>query len=868
MKKFLLLLSALLFQLNSFAQLTSIPDGNFEQALIALGLDSGTPDNFVLTVNISGITSLNVSGSGITDLAGIQDFTSLTELNCSQNPLSSLDLTSNTSLTILKCFENTLSNISFIGLTNLTNLTWLDCHGNNFLSLDTNALTNLNYLDCSDNQIYVLSFQYNNLSYLNCYNNNVNTLDYLSTQTNLQYLDCHQNNLPSAPPTQFNLTGLNNLIFLYCASNQLTSLNTAGLTSLQTLYCEQNQLTTLSFSTSLISLRCSDNQLPSLDVSMLGSLTELRCEHNPLLTLVVDPTTNANLTALGYGSTTLNNYDPSPLINLMSIFSYSQTALDLHLLTNLQTTWVLDLSPQTSLDLSALTNMTSCFINLTNLNYLNLKTGNPVSANLQNNGSLTFVCANDSDVAAIIAQSTVGNNPNLQINSYCSFTPGGLYNTVSGVTYFGCSLGNPIINNVKIGINDGINSGATFTNNLGNYNFNVQQPTLTVMPIFDVPSYFIVTPPSQIINITPPFGDPLQNQIVDFCIVANGINPDLEVVIVPIGQARPGFQANYKVIYKNIGNQSIASGSVSLAYDNRATYYYSSPPSAVPTWTYMNLLPLETRVIEVAFNLNAPTAIPPLNGGDHLLFTASIPLTGDVNQLDNTMTYNQTVVNSFDPNDKTCLEGNIIDPTKIGEYLHYNINFENTGTADAINIVIKDVIDTAKFDINTLQLMDASHPVSTRITGNIVEFIFEAINLPPTISFPTLSHGNVSFKIKTLPTLVLGDVVANTANIYFDYNFPIVTNTAISTFAILSSTGFIKDKSIRVYPNPTKNNINVSAKTDIKSIQIFDIQGRILQTVIENKTSTLLDISTKQNGVYFLKVTTKDGSSVEKIIKE
>src|SRR5690606_35290187 len=146
---------------------------------------------------------------------------------------------------------------------------------------------------------------------------------------------------------------------------------------------------------------------------------------------------------------------------------------------------------------------------------------------------------------------------------------------------------------------------------------------------------------------------------------------------------------------------------------------------------------------------------------------------------DNTAALNQTVVNSFDPNDKTCLEGNVVTPDIIGQFVHYVIRFENTGTFAAENIVVKDIIDTAKFDVNTLVPLSGSHSFVTRITNiNQLEFIFENINLP---FDDTNNDGYVAFKIKTKPTLQVGDAFSNTASIYFDYNFPIVTNTATTT---------------------------------------------------------------------------------------
>ncbi len=63
---------------------------------------------------------------------------------------------------------------------------------------------------------------------------------------------------------------------------------------------------------------------------------------------------------------------------------------------------------------------------------------------------------------------------------------------------------------------------------------------------------------------------------------------------------------------------------------------------------------------------------------------------------------NQTVVNSFDPNDKTCLEGATIPPSAVGKYVHYMIRFENKGTAEAQNVVVKDMIDTENLILSSL----------------------------------------------------------------------------------------------------------------------------------------------------------------------
>jgi hypothetical protein len=273
--------------------------------------------------------------------------------------------------------------------------------------------------------------------------------------------------------------------------------------------------------------------------------------------------------------------------------------------------------------------------------------------------------------------------------------------------------------------------------------------------------------------------------------------------------------------------------------------------------------PFESGSIEITFHINAPTDTPAANIGDQLLFTAALnPTVTDENPTDNTFNYTQTVVGSYDPNDITCMEGNLLATSEIGKYLHYVINFENTGTYQAENIVVKDIIDTTKYDLSTLQVINSSHPVSTRITGNAVEFIFENVNLQ------AAQHGNVVFKIKSRSDLLAGNTVSSNANIYFDYNAPVATNTANTTYQNLGVSDFQLDANISVYPNPTHNVVNIKANNTITSVQLFDVQGRLLQTKLVNENNTIIDITAQSAGVYFIKVTTDKGIKVEKIVKE
>ena len=133
----------------------SIPDSVFEQKLISLGHDIGTPDGSIPTsnpttgVNINTVTSLPVHGYGswtnvygfISDLTGIACFPALTELKAYNNELTSIDVSQNTALTYLHVGNQHPGSLPDSGLISLDlrnnpNLTTLYCWDNQLTSLD------------------------------------------------------------------------------------------------------------------------------------------------------------------------------------------------------------------------------------------------------------------------------------------------------------------------------------------------------------------------------------------------------------------------------------------------------------------------------------------------------------------------------------------------------------------------------------------------------------------------------------------------------------------------------------------------------------------------------------------------------------
>jgi len=219
MKK--LLLIALCFPLLTLAQQTYVPDDNFEAHLEARGMGDGIANNdSVTTSNIVGITRLGVSNQTISDLTGIEDFTALTDLSCSDNQLTSLDVSNNTALTSLRCFSNPLTSLD---VSNNTALSVLVCYDNQLTTLDVSNNTALTTLWCYDNQLTSLDVSNNTaLTTLRCYSNQLTSLD-VSNNTALTDLHCYDNQLTSLDVSNGNNQNLLN--FNVTSNPNLTCIN-------------------------------------------------------------------------------------------------------------------------------------------------------------------------------------------------------------------------------------------------------------------------------------------------------------------------------------------------------------------------------------------------------------------------------------------------------------------------------------------------------------------------------------------------------------------------------------------------------------------------------------------------------------------
>jgi len=611
-------------------------------------------------------------------------------------------------------------------------------------------------------------------------------------------------------------------------------------TSLEILTCSNNNLVSLDLSanTSLYKVWCKDNNLNSLNVNGCTSLFEIWCSNNSLSSL--DLSSNINLDALICES---NNF--------------------------------------TDLDLSSNINLTYLACQSNNLNTLNLKNGSTIQGindlYFPNNPNLAYICIDEDELSQVQNLVDTYGYSNCAVNTYCTFTPGGDFYELTGEARLdtninGCDVGDSNYSYLQYNITDGTTSANFIANTSGSYYTPMQAGTYTITPQVENSNYFSVSPSSVIVD----FPTDTSPYVQDFCVIPNGAYNDLEIVLLPTNDARPGTEVTYQLFYKNKGTTAL-SGTIDFSFNDDVLELVTTTPIAdsqstgLLSWNFTNLQPFESGVINITLNINTPTDPSfPVLGGDVLDFTATInPVSGDETPADNVFELHQTVVNSYDPNDKTCLEGVTIAPSEVGAYVHYIIRFENTGSANAINIVVKDVIDVSMYDVRTLKPLHGSHDYYTRIKNiNEVEFIFENINLP----FDNANNdGFLAFKIKTLPTLVENDTFENEAEIYFDYNFPIITDKEVTTVINpLGVSEYILDPSLKMYPNPTKDFIKISGNNNLEKITLYDINGRLLQEVkiIGNQIEKEISLQQLTSGIYLIKVHSDKGMLLEKLVKE
>ena len=834
------------------AQFVTIPDPNFRgylQQNYPTCFNGGGQMDTTCSL-ITSILTVNVAYKSIADLDGIQYFDALSDLNCSHNSLTTLPVLPS-SLLILDCSYNTITTLPA-----LPNLYTLVAEQNAIAALPALPPV-LSMLKVAYNQIATLPALPSSLLFLNCGNNLLTGLP--SLPSGLVHLTCENNQISSFPPLP------NSLYYWFFYNDPVpSSAIPAVLPSSLGRFDASNTLLTVfpDFSNcpNILAISVSGTQVPSIP-PLPATLTDFRCGNNLLInTLPVMPPnlqilefSNSNVSVLPALPNQLNalNCAYNPLTNFPAVLPDSLQSLSCD-----------------SANITAISALPS------RLYFLSCTQNSGLTCLPLLPPHLEYLTCNYTNVSCIpnMPPSLSTLIPSLPV---CNGTSScALYPEVKGKVFVDTNnngvqdAGEPPIVQKIVTIQPDDWYAVTDIN--GNYSIHTEPNisyTQTTAPIM----YYTVSPANYNVSFTA-MGQ--IDSLNDFALYpAPNVN-DLRVTLSSC-VARPGFDMSYWITVENVGTTTLT-GDVSLTFDNAILAFLNSSisPSSqvgnVLTWNLTNFVPFSYQDITLHFNVSATTPIgTPLNAT-----VAAQPVTGDATPADNTNIDARLVQGAYDPNEKTVSQPTLT-PAEVasGKYLEYIIFFQNTGNDTAFNIKLIDTL-SQNLAVNSLEVLSSSHPYSLIISEHgTLHFHFANIQLPDSGTNEVGSHGFVKYRIRPISSLVLGNQIHNKADIYFDYNLPIVTNTATVTIANTTAIEPESATNIKVYPNPATTHIEVEF-TDLLSepvnITLFTPAGQVLNgnysvlKTAENKREIQLKETPK--GVYFLKIETRNGIFTRKIV--
>lgn len=396
----------------------------------------------------------------------------------------------------------------------------------------------------------------------------------------------------------------------------------------------------------------------------------------------------------------------------------------------------------------------------------------------------------------------------------------------------------------------------TFCTDSGSYTITVPNPPLyhNVSPASQ--SYTVTTPGTLITGMDFAF-QPVPG-IYDGSVNIWGWNPWI------------GNTTSLNITYCNIGTE-IFTGYVALDL-NASQNYVASTPAADSTvgqmiyWGFANMMPGACATISVQVLTDSTVA-----GGDTLINCVDLWIDHlDVAMADNEDCHTGVATTSFDPNEKLVdtpeiSEADVAD----GRLLEYTINFQNTGTAPAVNIVVRDTVET-DLDLSTFTMVGATHPYTLSIASNAITWTFAGIMLPDSTTDEPNSHGGIHFKMAPKAGSLPGTEFANRADIYFDFNAPVLTNTT-STIVALSTAIAAQsaDAAAQVYPSPNDGAMTMrwnGAPAQQAVVSVLDALGR---SVLDQRIGSLpkgfllpLDLRHLSAGRYLVRVITEAQQAV------
>ena len=354
--------------------------------------------------------------------------------------------------------------------------------------------------------------------------------------------------------------------------------------------------------------------------------------------------------------------------------------------------------------------------------------------------------------------------------------------------------------------------------------------------------------------------------------LANGSTHPLDLVaFASCGAARPGSISLVHALVHNFAPQQSGAVTITLILDNDVNYVNATP---APTTVVGNTLTWELPAFGLfgSAQLSVETLVPVGTAvGTPVVHALSVSNTlAESNYTNNAVNAGTVVTASLDPNDKIARTSSGLSDTQYfidqDDHIDYTIRFQNTGNDTAFTVIITDTLSAA-LDMSSFEQGAASHLFDVRFkAGRVVEWRFSNILLPDSTTNEALSHGLVSFRIKPMQPLFVGTEIANTANIYFDFNEPVITgpNVLVAEFST-GVAGNVVDRRVSFSPNPAHDRITIAVTSgSITSLRLFAADGRSIAVSKHQGSTISMDTAGLPAGVYFAELHFDDGTRITK----
>ncbi len=398
-----------------------------------------------------------------------------------------------------------------------------------------------------------------------------------------------------------------------------------------------------------------------------------------------------------------------------------------------------------------------------------------------------------------------------------------------------------------------------FTDQFGHYDLPVVNAGTTVIP--SAINYYSPIPASYSVNFS---GWHQVDSLKDFAFQPNGTYNDLSITISPVTRFRPGFNATYDINCINTGTTTL--NPIIIFFPDTGLTFVTATPAASfisndsLTWILPPMSPFQSANISVTLHVDSQLVI-----GSILNSPVRVePIAADADSSNNYSEFDVTVNGSWDPNAVVSNRNFILQPDLVNPpYIEYVIYFQNSGSDTAFFVRVLNPIDTNKLDISSLEFQSSSHPVNLYFNSleRNLDFTFNNILLPDSIIDEPGSHGYIRYRIKPKSNLVAGDSIFNFANIFFDFNSPVMTN--VNSIPILMQVSVQqpeKGNSFLLYPNPVNEILQISLAgiDDIAEICVYDLFGKCVvrkKVNVNNKfLNAKINVVDLPDGMYVLVV--------------